>query len=201
MFRRLFQKKQSNEQLIRALYGEIVAQARQATFYRDFGAPDTLDGRFNMIVLHCFILFHRLKNETGGEREISQAVFDMFRLDMDRSLREIGVGDTTVPKRMKKMMQVFYGRTQAYDKAADLSEPEAAMADALRRNILSYNDSLFEGEGDDSPDRDSKMADEKAKALSQYVLAAISHVEKQSTKDISGGSVSFPDPQSYIATT
>ncbi len=195
MFRRLFQKKQSNEQVIRGLYGEIVAQARQETFYADYGVPDSLDGRFNMIVLHCFLLFYRLKNENDSEREISQAVFDLFRLDMDRSLRELGVGDTSVPKRMKKMMQVFYGRTQAYDKAAEVEESDSAMADALQRNILSYNETLFEGEEEEAPQGNTTQIADKATHLAQYVSAAIDHLRLQRAENIASGTIKFPKPE------
>ena len=123
MIREFLKTRRKNEALIREIYAKIVAQARHPTFYTDYDVPDTLDGRFNMIVLHYFLLYKRLNSAGPLGAEIGQKVFDTFRLDMDRSLRELGVGDTTVPKKMKKMMQVFYGRMEAYDRALSDQEP------------------------------------------------------------------------------
>lgn len=193
MLRQFFKTKQSNETVIRSLYGEIVAQARHTTFYEHFGVPDTLDGRFNMIVLHNFLVFRRLKDVDEGTRAVSQDVFDMFRLDMDRSLRELGVGDTTVPKRMKKMMQVFYGRTDAYEAALNGDNAKSDMADALSRNILSYNESLFSEE--EAPTALENSIDTKARALADYVLTTTSALEEQDESEILRGSLSFPTPK------
>ncbi|MEP0522253.1 MAG: ubiquinol-cytochrome C chaperone family protein [Hyphomicrobiales bacterium] len=195
MLRKFFKTKQSNDTVIRGIYGEIVAQARHTSFYEDFGVPDTLDGRFNMIVLHNFLLFRRLKDVDEATRAVSQDVFDMFRLDMDRSLRELGVGDTTVPKRMKKMMQVFYGRTDAYEEALNAEQPKPDLVDALSRNILSYNESLFSEEGESAVPKNAMS--EKAEALADYVLATTSALEKQNESDIMQGSLSFPTPKAY----
>ncbi|MFK8034990.1 MAG: ubiquinol-cytochrome C chaperone family protein [Hyphomicrobiales bacterium] len=195
MLRRFFKTKQSNETVIRVLYGKIVAQARHTAFYESFGVPDTLDGRFNMIVLHSFLLFRRLKDVDEGTRAVSQDVFDMFRLDMDRSLRELGVGDTTVPKRMKKMMQVFYGRTEAYEGALNGENAKVALADALTRNILSYNESLFsEEEASTAPEN---SIDIKASALADYVLTTTSVLAEQNESAILQGYLSFPVPKAY----
>lgn len=195
MLHRFFKTKQSNETVIRALYGEIVAQARHTAFYEDFGVPDTLDGRFNMIVLHNFLLFRRLKDVDEATRAVSQDVFDMFRLDMDRSLRELGVGDTTVPKRMKKMMQVFYGRTDAYEEALNSENAKPRLADALSRNILSYNESLFSDDG--APAALENTLNEKADTLAEYVLATTSSLAEQNESEILRGSLSFPTPKAY----
>lgn len=192
MLRRFFQTKHSNETVIRALYGKIVAQARDKAFYEDFGVPDTLDGRFNMIVLHNFLVFRRLKDVDDASRSVSQEIFDMFRLDMDRSLRELGVGDTTVPKRMKKMMEVFYGRTDAYDGALATDNAKEALANALSRNILEYNESLFVRVDGDSSAQDK--VGEKSAHLAEYVLAAAIKLDEQLSSEILRGSLSFPMP-------
>ncbi len=119
---------------IERLYGAIVAQARRPVFYTDFCVPDTVEGRFELLLLHTFLVCHRLKGETGVGRAVSQDVFDAFLDDMDRTLREMGIGDLGVPKRMKKIGQAFYGRTAAYDSA--LQEQGDALAIALARNVL-----------------------------------------------------------------
>ncbi len=113
------------------LYTEIVEQARSPVFYRERGVPDTLDGRFELIVLHVFLVLHRLKEEDGVDT-LSQDVFDVMFADLDQSLREMGVGDLSVGKKVKVMAQSFYGHVAAYDQAIN---DETAMDDALRRNL------------------------------------------------------------------
>ena len=133
VLRRLF-RPNPNEEAARELYGRIVAQARRPGFYDAGGVPDSVDGRFDLIVLHMFLVLNRLKQERGRSAELSQAVFDLLFLDMDRSLREMGVGDIGVSKRIKAMVQAFYGRMAAYESA--LEAGEAAMQEALRRNLF-----------------------------------------------------------------
>jgi cytochrome b pre-mRNA-processing protein 3 len=119
------------------LYGRAVAQSRNPVFYSDLGVPDTVDGRFDMIALHVFILMHRLK--TQGEPKLCQALFDrMFKM-MDPMLREMGVGDLSVPKHMKRMMNGFNGRMRAYSAALE-AENNEAMIEALNRNIYASGD-------------------------------------------------------------
>ena len=107
MFQALFGQKHDLK-LAHALYGAVVARARNPRFFERYDIPDTFDGRFEMLVVHLFLLHHRLKDEDPRSRKISQFVFDNFIDDMDASLREAGVGDQTVPKRIAKMTQVFY---------------------------------------------------------------------------------------------
>lgn len=115
------------------LYLRIVESARQPVFYTDYAVPDTLDGRFDMIALHMFLVTHRLKKENTPEAlEFLRAVSEVFFADMDRSLREMGASDTGVGKRIKNMSQAFYGRQLAYQTAGD---DEAKMAEALLRNL------------------------------------------------------------------
>lgn len=99
------------------LYTALVAQARKPVFYTQCGVPDTLDGRFDVIVLHLWMLIDRLRREPSHETDLfARAVQEAFFADMDRSVREMGVSDTGVGKRIKNMAQAFYGRMQAYDK-------------------------------------------------------------------------------------
>ncbi len=100
-----------------------------------FDVPDTLDGRFEMLTMHLFMLHHRLKDEGPQAREVSQHVFDAFIDDMDIAMREAAVGDQIVPKRIKKMTRVFYGRTGAYEKALAGDTPVSALSEILARNI------------------------------------------------------------------
>jgi cytochrome b pre-mRNA-processing protein 3 len=111
----------------------IVTQAREPSFYRDFGVPDTVDGRFDLLILHLWMVLRRFRSVQGMEKA-SQALFDRFCEDMDANLREMGVGDLTVPKRMQAFGEAFYGRAAAYDAA--FAAGAEAPAYALRKNIL-----------------------------------------------------------------
>lgn len=133
MILRFFRRNDGRESIQR-LYGAIVAHSRDPGFYTDFEVPDTIEGRFEMIVLHAFLLFHRLKGEDEARRELGQRVFDTFCADMDANLREMGVGDLTVPKKMKRVAEAFYGRVGVYDEAL-ASGDEAVLAQALLRNV------------------------------------------------------------------
>lgn len=136
-----FRRARESDAIAARLYGAIVAQARHPALYRDLGVPDTVDGRFEMVVLHTVLLIERLQGGDPTEQALAQPVFDLWCVDMDRSLRELGVGDFGVPKRMKDMSQRFYGRAAAY-RAALAGKDEMALADAMARNIF----------GSDAPD-------------------------------------------------
>lgn len=133
MILRFFRRNDGRENIQR-LYGAIVAHSRDPAFYTDFEVPDTIEGRFEMILLHAFLLFHRLKSEDEARRELGQRVFDAFCTDMDANLREMGVGDLTVPKKMKRVAEAFYGRVNAYDAALEAADDEL-LAQALLRNV------------------------------------------------------------------
>jgi cytochrome b pre-mRNA-processing protein 3 len=118
---------------IEAIYGMIVTQAREPLFYQDLGVPDTVNGRFDLLLLHLWMVLRRLRQVTDGV-ELGQALFDHFCADMDDNLREMGVGDLAVPKRMQAFGEAFYGRSAAYDLA--VTDNSEALAQALCRNIL-----------------------------------------------------------------
>jgi cytochrome b pre-mRNA-processing protein 3 len=121
------------DQDARRLYAQLVSQARAPAFYRELGVPDSLDGRFEMLALHVFVALRRLKQ--AGDEARAQALFDTMFTDMDRSLREIGVGDLSVGKRVKEMARALYGRIAAYE--AGLAAPDdAVLIKALERNLF-----------------------------------------------------------------
>ncbi len=130
--RRLFKRK-PHEEKARALYQSIVEQTRQPAFYRDCGVPDSLDGRFDLLVLHVFLVLHRLKRDRAKTTDLAQALFDTLFLDMDQSLRELGAGDLGVGRRVKLMAQGLYGRIEAYE--AGLRAPGTELEAALGRNL------------------------------------------------------------------
>ncbi len=121
-----------------ALYGAVVAQARRPEFYGTCGVPDTLDGRFDMIALHAFLLMRRLGREGEAGARLSQALFDTMFADMDRNIREMGVGDLGVGRRVKDMVRGLYGRIKAYEEG--LARGEATLGAALRRNLFGFAD-------------------------------------------------------------
>lgn len=123
----------------RRLYAIVVEQARQTAFYAAGGVPDTMEGRFDMIVLHLCLVLRRLRGEDGALMRAGQAVFNAFCADMDGNLREMGVGDLAVPKRMKKFGEAFYGRAAAYDEALN-AQGDAALRAALVRNVFGDSD-------------------------------------------------------------
>jgi cytochrome b pre-mRNA-processing protein 3 len=117
----------------KALYAALVAQARRPEFYARLGVPDSLDGRFEMVALHMFIVLRRLKASPAQSSGLAQALVDLFVEDMDASLREMGAGDLGVGRRVKRMAQALYGRIAAYEKG--LAGPEELLIEALRRNL------------------------------------------------------------------
>ncbi|MET4800459.1 ubiquinol-cytochrome C chaperone family protein [Bradyrhizobium sp. LB11.1] len=159
---------------IEAIYGMIVTQAREPIFYRDLGVPDTVNGRFDLLLLHLWLLLRRLRIAAQGGTELSQALFDRFCEDMDDNLREMGVGDQTVPKRMRAFGEAFYGRVQAYDQAIETGAE--ALAQAICKNILN-------GAGLD-----------QARRLAAYAVAANADFGRTTDPALLRGSFSFPAP-------
>ncbi len=129
-----FSKPNERARLAAAHYAALVAQARRHEFYEGLGVPDTLDGRFDLIVLHASLYLKRLRAAGRDGRVLAQTVFDQMFFNLDQSLRELGVGDISLPKKMRKMVSAFYGRAAAYDKAL-AAGPDDALAEALARNI------------------------------------------------------------------
>jgi len=170
ILKRLFRQGPSPE---RSCYEAIVAAARHPVFYADWGVPDTLDGRFDMISLHAFLVLDRLK---GVEPAFRQELVDELFRDMDRSLREMGVGDLSVGKKVRKMAEVFYGRVAAYDQA--LATGGEGLEAAIARNVFP------DGHDGSAPGR-----------LAAYVAAQRQHLAAQESGTIAGGSVHFEEPQ------
>lgn len=167
----LFRKNTATD-AVYAVYRSIVAQSRQPQFYAEWGVPDTVTGRFDMISLHMALLFRRLRSDGDAARNFSQAVFDLFFKDMDRSLREMGVGDLSVPKKIQKMGNIFFGLLAAINEAMDRNDAEA-LAGVLSRNI-------YAGEQADH-----------ARTLAAYVIAQDGKMRPQPTEAILAGNLSF----------
>jgi cytochrome b pre-mRNA-processing protein 3 len=165
----LFRKPVATEPVF-AVYADIVAQSRQPRFYADWGVPDTVTGRFDMITLHLALRFRRLRREGKAARDFSQALFDLFFKDMDRSLREMGAGDLAVPKKIRKMGNIFYGLLASLDTALTSNDVGAVEA-VLRRNIY------------------AERGDVDARPLAGYVVAEAASLGAQPTPALMIGAV------------
>ncbi len=134
MFFGLFGKKNQNRAIVDRQYATLTATAREPYFYTDLGVPDTVMGRFEMLSIVMILFFRRTRTSPRSGQEIAQEIVDAFFQDIDHSIRELGIGDQGVPKRMKKLAGMFYGRLEAYAVALDAKDG-VALAEALRRNI------------------------------------------------------------------
>ncbi|HEX2653829.1 MAG TPA: ubiquinol-cytochrome C chaperone family protein [Xanthobacteraceae bacterium] len=180
MIFRLFQRNRQDA-TIRALYGAIVAQARQAVFYAEYDVPDTVEGRLDMIMLHISLFFARVRTDRLT-RALGQGVFDLFCQDVDHNFREMGIGDLAVPKRMQRVAEAFYGRAAAYDAALETSEDELLTA-ALARNIFAHT-----------------QQPQGAPRLASYVRKAVEHLANQAGQDFARGILTFPNPHTISVT-
>ena len=160
------------------LYGAAVHAARNPWFYQTLGVPDTLDGRFDLVCLHAYVLIRQLSAQPSPGPALAQAVFDAMFSDMDVNLRELGIGDLSVGKRVRTMWEAFHGRAAAYETA--MSDPVALTA-AIARN-------LWRGA---SPPAGS------AEALARLLRAQDAHLAAQIAANWAGvraGEVSFLPP-------
>lgn len=173
-----FGERRRREQVAHGLYVSIIEQSRKPVFYVRFAVPDTLDGRFDLIVLHAFLVMRRLKGIEGPlmeeARAISQALFDLMFDDMDQNLREMGVGDMSVGKRIKQMARAFYGRVAAYEDALAAD----GMEDALERNLYGT--------------ADAPLAPEVPKLMAAYAGRCDRALAGQDQSVILDGNVTFP---------
>jgi cytochrome b pre-mRNA-processing protein 3 len=176
LFDRLFGRRRAGTGIATRVYGAIVAQARNPAFYASLGVPDTVTGRFEMVVLHVALVVGRLEGDETGQR-LAQDVFDLFCTDMDRSLRELGFGDLGVPHRMKKMTEAFYGRARAYREALAAGD-RAALAAAIARNALGGETAT-------------------ADALASYVIAASAALADAPVAEVAAGP-RFVDPAAFF---
>ena len=172
IFRLLRQKRP--EEAVEGLYRRIVAAARAEALYARYGVPDSGEGRFEALSLHLILLLRRLRSLPAPAAEIAQDLVDLAFRELDRSLREMGVGDIAVPKRMKSLAQAFYGRVAGYDAALDAGDREGLTAAIGKSGVVGRS----------------------AEPLAAYALAAERFLAGQALEDILGGMHLFPDPAS-----
>ena len=160
----------------RSVYQRIFDQARQPAFYAEHGVPDSLDGRFELLTLHTFLVLRRLRR--GGEQAtgLSQALVDGLILDMDHCLREMGAGDLGVGKRVKTMARGFYGRIAAYE--AGLDGGDDMLGAALERNLYGT----------------THAAPAVAAVMAAYMRREAAALDDQTLPDLVAGRVVFGPP-------
>lgn len=179
MLNRLFGRNR-REEAAAALYGATVTQARLPLFYVAGAVPDTLDGRFDLLALHVFLLLRRLRAAGAETAPLAQSVFDIMFADMDSNLREIGIGDLSVGRKVKAMAEALMGRIAAYDPG--LADP-AVLAEALRRNLY----------------RGASVERSAVDFIARYTAAVAADLARQDTGALLEGRVRFDNPQSYVA--
>ncbi len=164
-----FLRRNRHNDMLAAFYGAIVAQARAPAVYRVFEIPDTLEARFEVLVLHLVVALGRTEG-SPPLIALGQGAFDMFCQDMDDHMREMGVGDLSVPKKMRRVADAFYGRQATYHAASS----EANLGSALIRTVYG---------NEDRP---------QALGLARYVLAAQAALARQDDAEIAGGRLAWP---------
>jgi cytochrome b pre-mRNA-processing protein 3 len=174
MFARLIRR--GRKANVGRVYGAIVAQARAAAFYADYGVPDTVEGRFEMLALHVHLVVRRLNGADAGARDLVRALLERFFADLDANLRELGVGDLAVPRQMRGFAQAFYGRVERYDAALE-KQDEAALAAALLRNVF------------------GARGVERAERLARYVRHADMSLAGCTAEQVAAGELALPRPE------
>jgi cytochrome b pre-mRNA-processing protein 3 len=173
LVRLAFGRNQTRDAAVRA-YQAVVEQARQPAFFTEFGVPDTLDGRFELVCLHAFLYLRRLKRESAAA--LGQRFFDTMFADFDRSLREIGTGDLSVGRQVTRMAEAFYGRVRAYDRG--FGEGEEALTAALGRNLY--------GTAAATPDQ--------LRRAEAYLRREAAHLDGQAGAALLTGNLAFAPP-------
>lgn len=168
-----FRSKKRRGDVAAQLYVVSVEQARSPAFFTEMGVPDSVDGRFDMIILHIMLLIRRMRTQGEEAAAVSQELLNLMFADMDRNLREMGVGDLSVGKQVKKMAKAFYGRSDTWEKGLD--ESISALASALTETVY----------------RSVEGGAAEVDALAAYTVAADAALQAQGIEDVLTGVVSF----------
>ena len=188
IFQHLFgnsSKKQGRLTPAECLYAEAVRQARTPAFFGVGRIPDTVEGRFEALALHGFLVLHRLKSEGDDSRALAQQFFDVMFADLDRNLREIGIGDLAVGKRIKLLAENFYGRIKSYEDG--LTEAGEALEWALARNLL-IETAMAKSTAADAP------LPPFATTMATYLRSEAKGLEKQPYRELAEGHIAFAPP-------
>jgi cytochrome b pre-mRNA-processing protein 3 len=160
----LLRKSAARKQIAHALYDELVGRARAPVFFVELGVPDTMDGRFDLLALHAWLVLARLK--AGGVDDVAQDLTDTIFTGFDEALREQGAGDMSMGHKMKAIANAFFGRLAAYEAAYEMAGDGEALAAALARN-------LWRG----------GAVDGRARTLASYVRSATQSLETSALEE------------------
>jgi cytochrome b pre-mRNA-processing protein 3 len=181
---RWLERNRRSARIGRQLYEGIVAQARCEAFFRDLAVPDTMDGRFEVIVLHIVLVLRRLKAEGPEGQRVGQALLEQFIAAMDDALRQIGIGDMGVPPRVQRAAAALHERARDYGQALDgaSSDAPAALAEAVRRH-------LYEAPNDNAAALPLQRA--HADTIARYVCASATTLAARPADALYDGNLAF----------
>lgn len=171
----LLKAKNPYEQAASEAYAALLAQVRKPAFYTEFGVPDTQWARFDLLTVHIFMIYHVLLEKPEDYSRFNQALFDATFADMDQALRQVGIGDMGVPKRMRKLMKGFNGRMHAYQAALS---GEQDLGEVLVRNVY---------------EEQQQPGAEPVSAMKKYVQDAVDLIKNQPVSEIMEGRIAFPE--------
>jgi cytochrome b pre-mRNA-processing protein 3 len=174
--------RRANRILIDQLHGKIVAASRSPFLYINLGVPDTFEGRFEMVTLYAGLVIRRLTQLSGIGSELAQELADSVFRHFEIALREIGIGDVAVPKRLKRMAEAFYGRNKAYGEGLDEHDSNR-LAEALARNVYGMDEVAL------AP---------MALSLTQHVRATAEVLDQTPLSVFAGGDIQFLDPERIL---
>lgn len=174
MLQRFFRPRAAKE-AGRALFQALAAQARRPAFYASLGVADTVEGRFELYVMHLVLVLHRLKGQGAQAAETSQATFDTFLDNLDEGLRDMGVGDLSVGKKMRKLGEAVYGRMKGYDRAFAEADPQAALEALIVRTVF------------------QERAQAGAAALARYADATVRNLAAQPLGEVLAARLDWPE--------
>lgn len=171
LFDKLFRRPDPIADVAGALYTALVGKARDPVFYTALAVPDTINGRFDMVVIHAMLVLRRLRAEGEGGDAVGKAMLELLFSDMDQSLRELGVGDMGMKHHIKRMAKALFGRATVYE--AGLDSDDAALATALKENLY----------------RHGAVSEAQLAAMADYTRRAWAHVAPQNAGAIMDGQI------------
>ena len=171
---KIFGKKDAAFEDASRIYTKLMSQARRVEFYGENSAPDNYDGRIDVLTLHMAAILRALADQGEQGERLSQALYDVMRDDFEVAMREEGLSDTGIKKRIKPMMQLFFTRVKTYAKAMSADEAEAHVNDALLAGLLAGNETGY------------------PKALSAYAVQFLTHLKGLSLGQIALAEFDFP---------
>ncbi|MEO0729437.1 MAG: ubiquinol-cytochrome C chaperone family protein [Pseudomonadota bacterium] len=198
----LFKSRNPHREAATRVYGSVVTQARQPAFYTTAGVPDTMEGRFEMIVLHVAAVIDRVRADTTSSDPLATELVAKFVTDIDDSYREIGLSDARVPKKVKKAAAVLYDRTLQYraihtDASQDVDRTTNALADAILSNVFPDGQAA-EASDDAATTATTDAQRENALRIARYATALRRHLADYDVSALRDGDARFPDPQGLM---